>query len=346
MAKVVKAVLVGCGSMSSAWLSATGEMKDVQTVALVDLRRRAAEARAKEFGLSDAVVGTDMNQVLTRTKPDMVYDCTVPQAHCAVTVAALKHGCHVLGEKPLADGMANARKMVAAADRAGKLFAVIQNRRYQRNIRSLAAFLKSGKIGAITTVNADFYIGAHFGGFRDRMKHVLLLDMAIHSFDQARLISGAEPRAVYCREWNPKGSWYDHDASAIAVFEMTGDIVFTYRGSWCAEGLNTSWECAWRIIGEKGTVTWNGGDEFRCETVAAGKGFMRPARQLAVPISASRKVKDGGHAGIISEFVRCIRRGGVPETIAADNIKSLAMVFGAIDSARTRRRVTIRSLSG
>ena len=66
--------------------------------------------------------------------------------------------------------------------------------------------------------------------------------MAIHTFDMARFISGADPVAVYCKEWNPSGSWYDHDASAIAIFEMTGGIVYTYRGSWCAEGLNTTWE--------------------------------------------------------------------------------------------------------
>jgi predicted dehydrogenase len=76
-------------------------------------------------------------------------------------------------------------------------------------------------------VNADFYIGAHFGGFRDQMQHVLLLDMAIHSFDQARMVMQADPVSVYCREWNPKGSWYQHGASVVAVFEMTGGIVYT-----------------------------------------------------------------------------------------------------------------------
>jgi predicted dehydrogenase len=50
----------------------------------------------------------------------------------------------------------------------------------------------------------------------------------------------------------------------------------------------------------------------------------------------------GGHAGIIAEFVRCVRTGARPETHCADNIKSLAMVFGAIESAEQGRPVTIR----
>src|SRR6266581_2652143 len=72
-------------------------------------------------------------------------------------------------------------------------------------------------------------IGAHFEGFRQHMRHVLLLDMAIHTFDAARLLTGADPVSVYCKEWNPVGSWYDHDASAVAFFEMTNGIVYTYR---------------------------------------------------------------------------------------------------------------------
>ena len=173
----------------------------------------------------------------------------------------------VLGEKPLADNMADARRMVAAAQEAGLLFAVIQNRRYDENLRRLRAFLESGAIGQLTTVNSDFYLGVHFGGFRDHMAHVLLSDMAIHTFDAARYLSGSEPCSVYCHEWNPAGSWYDRDASAVAIFEMSEGLVYTYRGSWCSEGLNTSWEmrlayrghARQRVVGRCGRHSGSGG---------------------------------------------------------------------------------------
>ena len=48
-----------------------------------------------------------------------------------------------------------------------------------------------------------------------------------------------------------------------------------------------------------------------------------------------------GHTGLIRDFIRCIREGDAPQTVCTDNIKSLAMVFGAIASADCRRRVTI-----
>jgi predicted dehydrogenase len=169
---------------------------------------------------------------------------------------------------------------------------------------------------------------------------VLLLDMAIHTFDAARLISSADPVGVYCHEWNPAGSWYDRDASAAAIFEMSNGLVYTYRGSWCSEGLNTTWECDWRAVGTHGSATWDGAVDFRAQVVANGGLFRSEMADVPVPeIDPGTKI--GAHRGVIAEFIAAVQNGTVPETAAADNIKSLAMVFGAIESAETGRHVSI-----
>jgi len=199
MTNKLSAVLVGCGGISGAWLRGIEGKDDVEIVGMIDLVEGAAREKAEQFGLSPQIIGTDMNAALKILQPDMVFNCTVPEAHAEVTLGALAHGCHVLSEKPLADSMQNAKRMVAAAEKAGKLFAVIQNRRYHASIRRLSRFLRAGTVGQVTTLDSDFYIGAHFGGFRDRMEHVLLLDMAIHTFDAARLIASADPVSVYCK---------------------------------------------------------------------------------------------------------------------------------------------------
>ncbi len=345
MTEPTRAVLVGCGGISRAWLNAIKDMDDVSIVGLVDIIEQSACTRAAEYGLDDAAIGTDLSDILARTRPDAVFNCTIPEAHTEVTLEAFQHGCHVLGEKPLADSMANAQRLVAAAQESGRILAVIQNRRYDPRIRRLRHLIETGAVGPLTTVNCDFYRGAHFGGFRDRMEHVLLLDMAIHTFDAARLITGADPVSVYCHEWNPAGSWYDHDASAVAVFEMTGGIVYTYRGSWCAEGLNTTWESNWRIIGQNGSITWDGAEELRAERVTKADSFFSELAPVDIPeFDAGNKT--GRHAGVIREFVRCVRTGETPETVASDNIKSLAMVFGAIESAETGKKVEIKGTEG
>ena len=345
MTETVRAVLAGCGNISRAWLSAAREIEGLEIVGLVDLDEETARQRAAEYGLEGAAIGVDLGTVLERTAPDVVFDCAIPEAHVAVTLEALRRGCHVLGEKPLADTMDGARQLVAAAEEAGRLFAVVQNRRYDANLRRLRAFLDSGAIGRVTTVDSAFYVAARFGGFRDRMPHVLLLDMAIHTFDAARLLTGADPRSVYCKEWNPPGSWYDRDASAVAIFELSEGIVYSYHGSWCSEGLNTTWEADWRIVGERGSVAWDGATGFRAEVPQGRSGIRSTYREVDVPPldDAALGGKAGGHAGVIRDFVRCVRAGETPETIASDNIKSLAMVFGAIESAESGRPVEIRA---
>lgn len=341
---VFKAVLAGCGSMSKGWLSAIAEhplLKGrIEVVGLVDIHLPTAEARAAEFGLSHALVGTDLDAVLATTRPDLLFDVVVPSAREAVVATGLRHGCHVLSEKPMAASLEAGRALIAQANAAGRVHAVVQNRRFIAGVRRIRRLIESGALGEVTALHCDFFVGAHFGGFREEMENVLLLDMAIHTLDAARFMAGVAPRAVYCLENNPRGSWYAHGAAAHAIFEFDDDVVFNYRGSWCAEGANTSWESAWRIVGTKGTLTWDGEDAFEARTVTGDTGFFRDLQTIDVPAPADID-QTHGHASVIAEFLNAIEEGRPPETASNDNIKSLAMVFAAIESARTRQRVLI-----
>ncbi|NWM15294.1 gfo/Idh/MocA family oxidoreductase, partial [Escherichia coli] len=57
------------------------------------------------------------------------------------------------------------------------------------------------------------------------------------------------------------------------------------------------------------------------------------------PLDASHRI--GGHLGVMQDFIAASRGGDAPETAGTENIKSLAMVFGAIQSAETGRRIEI-----
>jgi predicted dehydrogenase len=240
----------------------------------------------------------------------------------------------------MAASLAEAEQLIRLAAQAGRTHAVVQNRRYIPGVRRIRALVKSGVLGELTALHADFFIGAHFGGFRDEMRNVLLLDMAVHTFDAARFMSGKNAEAVYCHEYNPPGSWYAHGAAANAIFELSDDVVFTYRGSWAAEGANTSWESSWRVIGTKGTLLWDGRDQFEARVTANQEGFLRPVADIPVP-EVTDETLTQGHRSVLNAFIDAIETNRPPETAGSDNIKSLAMVFGAIESARTRTRQAI-----
>lgn len=334
----LKAVLVGCGNMSNAWLHPAMGIEGLSIVGLVDLSPEAARKRANQYNLGEGVVFNSLGDAIKATSPDLVFDVTIPEAHTGVTLEALAAGCHVLGEKPMATSLEDAQEMVTAAQHAGRLYAVIQNRRYEPNIRRVRQAVEQNIVGRVNEIHSDFFLGPHFGGFRDAMDYPLLVDMAIHTFDQARYISQADPVSVYCHSFNPGHSWYKGDASAICIFEMSDGLVYSYRGSWCAPGLSTSWNADWRLVGENGVIRWNGDDQVTAQITqphAQGSPLIPSSDPVIIP---PMTLEHQGHEGLIREFVDCVRTGQRPMTHCEDNLKSLAMVLAAVKSAKSGQR--------
>ncbi len=172
------------------------------------------------------------------------------------------------------------------------------------------------------------------------MSNVLLLDMAIHTFDAARFLSGADPVSVYCEEYNPSWSWYEGASCANALFEMSDGLRFTYRGGWSAEGAPyLSWEMRVAGRGQGGrSATWDGHGAPIVEVVTAREGFFSPTEQRTRAVPEREHV---GIAGSLRDFIAALRTGTTPMGECHDNIKSLGMVFAAIESAAAGKRVPI-----
>ncbi|MCH4554146.1 Gfo/Idh/MocA family oxidoreductase, partial [Aestuariibaculum sp. L182] len=161
--------------MSKAWFEAARTIGDIDIVGVVDLAKERAEARIAEFGLGAAIASDSLSAVLAKTSPDLLFDVVVPAARHATVAAGLDAGCHVLSEKPMAETMDEARDLVWRARGAGRIHAVVQNRRYLAQIRRIRQLVASGAIGDVTSLHCDFFLGPHFGGFREEMRHVLFL---------------------------------------------------------------------------------------------------------------------------------------------------------------------------
>jgi predicted dehydrogenase len=181
---MLTAVMAGCGAMSDGWLHALRDIDyltdNVRLVGMVDLDADVAARRATKHGLSEVAIGSSLDDMLARQQPDLLFDLVVPPARFGIVEAGLAAGCHVLSEKPMANTLAEAKQLVVLAAKARKIHAVIQNRRFLAGIRRVKRLIAAGTLGELTAVHVDFFVGAHFGGFREEMGHVLLLDMAIH----------------------------------------------------------------------------------------------------------------------------------------------------------------------
>ncbi|MFC5404019.1 Gfo/Idh/MocA family protein [Cohnella soli] len=343
MAASFKIAVAGCGGMANTWVNYAMERPDAEIVALVDIKLEFAKAMAQRHGLACPAF-TDLREAIQATGANLVFDITIPASHYQIATTAMLLGCDVFAEKPLSETLTHCQDVIRVANQTGKTHAVMQNRRYDPRIRALRSMIENDVIGQPGYVGADFFLGPHFGGFREAMESPLLIDMAIHTFDQARLILGADPISVYCQEFNPVGSWYAGQAAAICIFEMSDGSVFCYRGSWCAEGAPTSWEATWRVNGVKGTIVWDGDGNPYAEVVAPidqqGKfirDYVRVDPEILPLVSTF-------HDGCLDEMFAALSEGRRAETDCRDNIQSMAMVLGAIESSRQGRKIVISEL--
>ncbi len=203
-AEPVRIIQVGAGAMGRAWLQVIADSDQVELVGLVDLNTDAARQAADQTGFPSVAVAGSLDELFDRVDAQAVLNVTIPAAHASVSTTALRHGLPVLCEKPLAETVSTGLSMIAAAELSGQLLMVSQSRRYWRNLSAYRQQI--AQLGPIGTVDCSFFKAPHFGGFRDEMPFPLLIDMAIHQFDLARDLIGAEPVAVYCSSYNPGGA--------------------------------------------------------------------------------------------------------------------------------------------
>ena len=322
-----RVAICGCGAMSAEWIGHIKKRKDCHIVALVDVNQPSAAQRKEQYNLTAALY-TDLKTAIAKERVNLVIDITPPAFHEKTVTTALKSGCHVFGEKPMSDTLRAAERMVACADATGQEYFVMQNRRYVPGLVALRDLVASDTLGNLGQLSADFYLCPHFGGFRDEMASPLIADMAIHTFDAARFVLNRQVKSVYAQEFNPSWSWYKGNASAICIFEMSDGTIFDYRGSWCTPGMLTSWESSWRASCSKGSALWDGGRKL---VYQLEDGEMQKA---TLP-----KLQKQGHGGCIAELFDALNNGKRPQTDCRDNVWSITMVYKAIESAKTGKKI-------
>ncbi len=115
MAERVQAGVIGCGNISQAYFHAAKTFDMLAITHCADIDRKAAEAKAKENGLT----AVSMEELLDNPAIEIVINLTTPQAHAEVNLRALAAGKHVHGEKPFAVTREDGRRVLEEASRRG-----------------------------------------------------------------------------------------------------------------------------------------------------------------------------------------------------------------------------------
>jgi predicted dehydrogenase len=334
MAEPLKGILVGLGSRGGHWYNAVTRHPDTEWVAYVEVSPDQRAKAQEQWSLPRERVFGSVEEAISVGGADFVLDVTPPNVHEAVADAAFDAGLHLIGEKPMSDDFEAARRMVERGRAAGVRHMITQNYRFGTQPRTTRKLVSEGVIGDPGHVDVMFtmpwadFPGSHYV----TQPYMFTKDMGIHHFDMLRYVLGREPRWVQCVTWNPSWGWHAGDACHMATLDFDGCMA-VHRGVGCAVGTHTSWNGEWRIEGPGGTITWEGDEIWLTHLHRAPKR----RRERIFP-------EGGGGQGdpLLTEFVAAIREGREPECSAVDNIRSLAMVAAAVQSAEEGgRRVSL-----
>lgn len=326
---------VGVGGFGKNWLRCLKENPAVEVVAMVDINDKALDDACAATGYSKSICHSSLSAALKSTKADALISTTPPKFHKDDVITGLHAGLHVISEKPMADSIENCKQMLKAANETRKTYVISQNYRYSPVAWTMGQLARSGRLGDIGQARIDFFKGVDFGGgFRHEMAHPLVVDMSIHHFDLIRFITCLDAISVQGVTWNPKWSNYRGTASCALVFEMNNGARILYNGSWCSKGQFDEWMASWQIEGEKGTMVFRN-NELRVYDVPKLYGVDK------IEIIPPQAPPKQDQAYVLDDFLKCIESGARPATDVYDNIRSVAMVYAAVEAMQTGKNIHI-----
>lgn len=188
--------LVGAGRIARVHAANAAISRELRLAAVADVDPATAQAVADEFGCD---VAASADELFARDEVVAVLIASPPDTHAELVVAAADAGKHVFCEKPLAQTVADAKRAVAACDRAGVVLQVGYNRRFDENFRAVRDAVEGGRIGAPWILRISSRDPAPPPATYLQASGGLFLDTTSHDFDLARFVLGAEIVEVSAR---------------------------------------------------------------------------------------------------------------------------------------------------
>ncbi len=149
----VRVGILGVGAVTQVvHLPMFSERPDVEVIAVSDLDRPKAEALATRF---EVPLVLSNEEILSHDEVQAAVICTPNYLHESLAVEALENGKHVLVERPLALTAKGVRRVLDAADAAGRHLAVGMIHRFRPDVGALGAFVAGGELGDIYAVRAN-----------------------------------------------------------------------------------------------------------------------------------------------------------------------------------------------
>ncbi len=272
-----------------------------------------AQSFAEQYGIARSL--DDYRELVEHPEIDAVYVGLPAALHAEWSIRALEAGKHVLCEKPFASNAREARSMVDAARRSGRLLMEAYHWRYHPMVDRLSAILRSGVLGRLRRVSAVFDAPIRNPGdirYVYELGGGALMDLGCYAVQWLRFVTGSEPRVVEARAVERPARV---DLSMRATLEFPDDVAGEISCSMAPEG---SFVARLRVEGEEGKLTVENplvpqrGHELVLVTQAG-------ERREQVPGQSTYRHQ-------LEAFTQALRTGREPPTGGVDAISTMDLI--------------------
>lgn len=319
--------LFGAGQIGSVHAANLARHPGVRLRYIVDPYRPAAERIAAETGAKIADTAT----VLADPAVKALVIASATRTHADLTIAAARHGKAVFCEKPIDLDIGRTDECLAAVEKAGIVFQIGFNRRFDPSFRSLKARIDAGDIGSVEQViitsrdpepETEEALAGGGGVFRE---------MTIHDFDMARYLLGEEPVELFATGSSLVLPYY----AKLGEYDTAMFILRTASGRQCH--INNSVRAVY-------------GYDQRIEVHGSG-GMLRAGNQTPTSVEVSGPLQiatdkplyffveryQGSYAAELDHFIECVVANRKPDVGASDGRKAMILCEAALASAKSRR---------
>jgi predicted dehydrogenase len=335
---VKKGGLIGCGFFAQNHLHAWRDIDGAEIVAICDRDPERLSATASAFGICRTY--SDARAMLEAEALDFVDIATTVATHRPLVELAASHGRHVICQKPFAENLEDGATMVTACRKAGVHLMVHENFRWQSAIRAVRKRLDAGVIGRPFWGRCSFRSAFDVYAAQPYLakdKRFIIQDLGIHILDIARFLFGdVETLSARTQRVNPRIRGED---VATMLMEHAGGVTSVVDCSYATILPQENFpQTMIEIDGGEGTLRLS---QDYALTIATREGSETVDVSPPLLSWAERPWHNIQESvlNIERHFIDCLKKNIDAETSGDDNLRTLALVYAAYDSAADNGRL-------
>lgn len=325
---MTRVALIGLGAMGRNHLRVLSELDGVELAAVCDQDAAAVDSAGRELSIAGY---RSWDEMLESERLDAAVVAVPTRFHLEAGLAALRHGLHVLVEKPIATDLEEGRRLVEAASRAERILAVGHVERFNPAVRELRRRIAAGENGRIFQLQAR-----RLGPFPARIRDVgVVIDLATHDLDVMHQLAGSRVHRLYAE--TEQRIHTEHEDILNALLKFDSGVLGVLQVNW----LTPTKIRELSVLGERGMFVCNyltqdlslyrnaemasGADPHRLKSVTEGEVVQFPVTK-AEPLRLE-----------LQSFVEAVRGEHPVEVDGEAGLHALHLALALVRSASESR---------